>query len=36
MKKTIARAAAVVAPEVPEDIVSVFVEYEQAERVGDL
>ena len=25
-----------VGPEVPEDIVSVFVEYEQAERVGDL
>ena len=25
-----------VGPEVPEDIVSVFVEYEQAERVGDI
>ena len=25
-----------IGPEVPEDIVSVFVEYEQAERVGDL
>lgn len=25
-----------IGPEVPEDVVSVFVEYEQAERVGDL
>ena len=25
-----------IGPEVPEDVVSVFIEYEQAERVGDL
>src|SRR5699024_5463561 len=25
-----------IGPEVPEDIVSVFIDYEQAERVGDL